>query len=300
MKFFLPLLAVIIWAINTVVNKLSADFIEPGAMSFYRWFFAVAVLTPFCLRPVWKQRHQIKRYLPKLFVLASLGMVVNQSLGYFAAHTTTATNMALIMSMVPLISLFLSVPILSQPLTGRAVLGAVLSFGGLVFMLSRGDIGALLSQGITTGDGYILIAASSYALYCVLIKLWPMAISNWVSIYMQASLAVIMLFPVLLSAKSMEMVPASWPLIGFAALAASVIAPACWLQSIANIGASRSAMFMNLLPVMTALIAVGWLGEHLSVFHYVGGTLVILGVTLTQVPPKFRLLPRIFSPVRQT
>lgn len=70
------------------------------------------------------------------FFLALLGMVLNQSLGYFAAETTTATNMALIISLVPLISMFLSVPLLGQRLLPLAIVGAVLSLAGLVLMLS--------------------------------------------------------------------------------------------------------------------------------------------------------------------
>ncbi|KLV03721.1 multidrug DMT transporter [Photobacterium aquae] len=290
MFYLFPLLTVAIWSGNAIVNKMSYSVIDPGAISFYRWFVAMLVLTPFVLPSVWRKRHVIKPYLGKLAFLALLGMVLNQSLGYFAAATTTATNMALIISLVPLMSMFLSVPLLGQRLLPIALVGAVLSLSGLVFMLSHGDISRLAQQGITQGDGLLLIAAFVYALYCVLLKRWQMPLSNWQSVYVQGVCAIIMLLPMLLSSERVAITAESWPLIAYAALAASVIAPWCWLKGIEALGADRSAIFMNLMPVITALIASVVLHEKLMAYHYIGGLMVLSGVILAQHKPK--ILPK--------
>ncbi|MGF1734806.1 DMT family transporter [Photobacterium satsumensis] len=289
MFYLFPLLTVIIWAGNAIVNKMSYSVIDPGAISFYRWFFAMMVLTPFVMPSVWRKRHEIKPHLTKLAFLALLGMVLNQSLGYFAAATTTATNMALIISLVPLLSMFLSVPILGQRLLPLAMVGAVLSLAGLVFMLGHGDIRTLTSQGIKQGDALLMIAAFVYALYCVLLKRWKMPLNNWQSVYVQGLFAVIMLTPMLLSSERMAISGESLPLIMYAALPASVLAPWCWLKGIEILGADRTAMFMNLMPVLTALIASVTLGEQLAVYHYIGGGMVLSGVILAQRKPKLEI-----------
>lgn len=49
-----PLGAVLIWSVNAVVNKLAAGAIAPGAISFYRWALALALMTPFLFIPVWR------------------------------------------------------------------------------------------------------------------------------------------------------------------------------------------------------------------------------------------------------
>jgi len=286
MFYLFPLLTVSIWAGNAIVNKLSFSVIDPGAISFYRWFFAMLVLTPFVLRSVVRNWSVIRPYISKLAFLALLGMVLNQSLGYFAAATTTATNMALIISLVPLISMFLSVPLLGQRLLPLAIVGAVLSLAGLVLMLSHGDISNLAAQGITEGDALLLLAAFVYALYCVLLKRWKMPLSNWQSVYVQGVLAVLMLTPMLLSSERVGITAESLPLIMYAAIPASVIAPWCWLQGIERLGADRTAMFMNLMPVITACIASVMLGEQLAVYHYIGGGMVLAGVLLAQRKPK--------------
>ncbi|MGF1715308.1 DMT family transporter [Photobacterium chitinilyticum] len=286
MFYLFPLLTVSIWAGNAIVNKLSISVIDPGAISFYRWFVAMSVLTPFVLGSVWRNWSTIRRYIPKLAFLALLGMVLNQSLGYFAAETTTATNMALIISLVPLISMFLSVPLLGQRLLPLAIVGAVLSLAGLVLMLSHGDIRHLAEQGITVGDALLLLAAFVYALYCVLLKRWQMPLSTWQSVYVQGVLAVLMLIPLFLNSERVEITAESLPLIMYAAIPASVIAPWCWMQGIQRLGADRTAMFMNLMPVITAGIASVMLNEQLAAYHYIGGGMVLAGVVLAQRKPK--------------
>ncbi|MGF1692074.1 DMT family transporter [Photobacterium kagoshimensis] len=285
MLYLFPLITVSIWAGNAIVNKMAFSVIDPGAISFYRWFFAMLVLTPFMAKSVWKARKTITPYLPKIAFLAFLGMVLNQSLGYFAAETTTATNMALIVSLVPLISMFISVPLLNSRLTPLAIVGAVLSLAGLILMLSHGDLSVLVNQGINKGDMLVLLAAFVYALYCVLLKRWQMPLSNWQSVYSQGVLAVMMLTPLLLTSERMAITPEALPLIMYAAIPASVFAPWCWLQGIQRLGADRTAMFMNLMPVMTALIASVMLNEQLAIYHYIGGIMVLSGVAMAQKKP---------------
>ena len=285
MLYLFPLLAVVIWAGNAIVNKLSFGIIAPEAIAFYRWFFAMLVLTPFMLKPVWRKRKTIVPLLPKLATLAALGMVLNQSLAYFAAATTTATNMALINSLVPMVSLFLAVPILKQKLTPLVLGGTVISLLGLVFMLSHGDM-ANLAIGVTQGDLLLLISAFVYALYGVLLKRWQLPISTWESVYIQGIVAVLMLTPLLFSAPSTAISSQAAPLIIYAALCASLIAPWAWINGISKLGAERTSIFFNLMPILAAILAAIILNETLAVYHYIGGAMVIFGVMLVQVKPK--------------
>lgn len=285
MLYLFPLLAVVIWAGNAIVNKLSFGIIAPEAIAFYRWFFAMLILTPFMLKPVWKNRRRIIPLLPKLATLASLGMVLNQSLAYFAAATTTATNMALINSLVPMISLFLAAPLLKQRLSPLVLGGSVISLLGLVFMLSHGDM-TNLAIGVTEGDLLLLISAFVYALYGVLLKRWQLPISTWESVYIQGIIAVLMLTPLLFSAPSIAISSQATPLIVYAALGASLIAPWAWINGISKLGAERTSIFFNLMPILAAIFAAIILNETLAIYHYLGGTMVILGVMLVQIKPK--------------
>jgi len=286
MYFLLPLLTVIIWSGNAIVNILSTNIIAPETISFYRWFIALITLTPFLIKPVWKKRQVIKPYLAKLAFLALLGMAINQSLAYFAAATTTATHMTLIFALVPLLSLMFSVPLLGISLTKKALFGATMSLTGLVYMLSHGQINSLLSEGINIGDSYMLIAACSYSLYGVLLKRWRLPFNNWIALYVQMVFAVIILIPVLTYNGQVSLNSDALPLVLYAAIPTSILATWLWMQSIHYLGADKTAMFMNLLPVFTAIMATFILDEQLSSYQFIGGALVLAGVSMTQLQPK--------------
>ncbi|HCH3379455.1 TPA: DMT family transporter [Vibrio parahaemolyticus] len=283
MVYLLPFFTVMIWGGNSIVNKMAASTIEPSAMSFYRWFVAMVLLTPFCLPAVIKQRHVIRPYLTKLAFLALLGMVLNQSLGYYAGLTTTASNMALITSLVPLISVFLSVPLLGKSVSMLSIVGGVISLGGLAFMLGHGDVTYFLHQDMTQGDSLMLLAALVYAAYCVLLKRWKMPFNSLTLVYMQGFFSVIMLTPLWLSSEQLLPSQEALPLIAYAGIAASIFAPLMWVKAIDLIGADSSAMFMNLMPVVSVALASTLLDEEIHVYHIIGGLMVISGVILSQI-----------------
>lgn len=283
MVYLLPLFTVFIWGGNAIVNKMAAETIEPSAMSFYRWLLAIVILTPFCLPKVIKRWQIIRQNLAKLAFLAMLGMVLNQSLSYYAGLTTTASNMALITSLVPLIAIFLSVPLLGKPISPISIVGGVLALSGLVFMLGKGDATFFLHQEVTPGDGIMVIASVCYAAYCVLLKRWKMPLSNWTMVYMQGALALIMLTPLWLSSEQLLPAKQALPLIAYAGLAASIAAPWMWVKAIDLIGADSSAMFMNLMPVVAITLAASLLGETVRDYHVIGGLLTVTGVLLSQL-----------------
>ncbi|WP_024303239.1 DMT family transporter [Pseudogulbenkiania sp. MAI-1] len=282
MPVLFPLLAVLIWAANTVVSKAAATVFDPAAISFYRWLVAALVLTPFCLLPLWRQRRALIPHLPRFAVLSLLGMVLYQCLAYYAAHSTSATNMGVICALIPLLGLLLSGLVFGQRVGPSAMLGVALSLGGVLYLLGQGNPASLLASGVNLGDGLILIGSTAYALYGLLLKRWAPPFGPWLNLYMQVLLAVAMLTPLALSADSLAIPPQGVGLVLFAGIASSVLAAYFWMRGIARLGSQRTAIFMNLLPLFTALIASATLGEAIHAYHWLGGGLILLGVSLTQ------------------
>ncbi|MBY6185172.1 DMT family transporter [Marinobacter hydrocarbonoclasticus] len=280
--YLYPLAAVLFWAGNNLVGKMSVDVISPAAIAFYRWALAALLLTPFVLPSVWRVRRVIFKNLGRLTLLAALGIVAFQSLAYLAAATTTATNMGLIGALVPLITLLLSVIVLRDSPTVGAVVGGAVSFIGLVILLGHGHPTQILDQGINPGDIMLLAGATAYALYGVLLKRWVLPLTTWQSLYVQILLGLIWLSPAAILSPSMALTADALPLVLYAGIAASVLAPFCWMQGIAKLGASRNANFMNLVPVLTTASAIPLLGETVHGYHLLGGGLALAGVWLSQ------------------
>ncbi|RMO21181.1 Drug/metabolite transporter superfamily permease [Pseudomonas cichorii] len=291
MQYAFPLLTILIWAANTVITKASSLVIFPSEIGFYRWLLAGLLFTPFMLRPVWKNRALIKPALGKIVILGVLGMAVYQSLAYFAAGMTTATNMGIIQSLVPMMALGLSIACLGNRLTFGALLGAVLSFAGVVVVVSAGNLNALVEQGINRGDAMVLVAAAAYAVYSTLLKKWQLCLPPLQLLYLQILVAIIVLFPLFILSPRTGLNMSNIPLVLYAAIPTSMLAPWLWMTSIMRLGPSRTTLFFNLMPIATALIAAAFLGEQLALYHLTGGALTLCGVILAE---------RWKTPLRQT
>ncbi|MBV7470226.1 MULTISPECIES: DMT family transporter [Aeromonas] len=288
MPFLFPLLAILIWAANTVVAKAAAGVVDPAAISFYRWVIAALALSPFCLPPLWRRRRDLRPLLGKLLVLSLLGMVLYQCLAYYAAHSTSATNMGVIGSLVPLLTLLNGALFFGQRPGRQALLGMSLSLFGVLWLLGQGNPLALLHSGINPGDGMMLLGAASYALYGLLIRRWQLPFGPWLNLYVQILLAVLLLIPVALNADSLAVPAEGWGLVLFAGIASSLFAAYCWMRGLATLGAERTSVFMNLMPLCTALIAVITIGEPIHGYHLLGGGLILTGVMISQFRPRVR------------
>jgi drug/metabolite transporter (DMT)-like permease len=282
MQYAFPLLTILIWAVNTVITKAAADVIVPSEIGFYRWLLAGLLFTPFMLRPVWSNRSAIRPMLGKIVILGVLGMALYQSLAYFAAGMTTATNMGIIQSLVPVMALGLSIAALGTRLTFGALLGAMISFAGVVVVVSAGNIGALIEQGVNRGDAMVLVAAAAYAVYSTLLKKWQLRLPPLQLLYMQILVAIVVLLPLFALSPRTGLNANNIPLVLYAAIPTSMLAPWLWMTSIMRLGPSRTTLFFNLMPIATALIAAVALGERLALYHLFGGALTLCGVILAE------------------
>lgn len=104
------------------------------------------------------------------------------------------------------------------------------------------------------------------------------------STYMQALCALAVMLPAFLAtpAPLRQLNAATLPLIVYAGALASVVLPFLWIRGVAQPGPNRGAIFMNLLPVLTAAAAIVMLGEPVRSFHVIGGGLTLLGVACAQ------------------
>ncbi len=282
MNVLFPLLAVLIWSLNAVVSKVSATAIDPAAISFYRWLLALLTLTPFILPGVLRNLKAIKQYWWKLLILGLLGMVLYQSLAYYAAHSVSALFMGILNSLIPLLTVLISLVVLSVVPTVGIALGGILSLAGLIWLVSAGDPAQLLQHGIGHGEIMMFAASASYALYGVLTKRWAIPLPNWQSLYVQILFGVLLLLPNFLLAPNVALNAHNIPLVLFAGIPASIIAPFLWIQGVIRLGANKTSIFMNLSPIFTAIIAILFLHEQLHSYHLIGGGITLVGVILAQ------------------
>lgn len=283
--YALPVLAVLIWSFNIAVTRYVADFISPISISFYRWLIAFVLLTPFVLKNIWTLGRDIRPHLIKLAVLGACGMVFYQGLAYSAAHYTSATNMGIINAFTPVFTIFISMLILHEIPTRYAVVGSVISFSGLLYVISQGRLESLSNLAGHWGDLLMVIAVFVYAFYGVFLKKWPLKIPLLSSLYIQIGFALLFHLPFVFWLGLDAITTDNLMSVVYAGVFPSIIAPLVWMMAVQYIGPNRTSIFMNIMPISTALIAYIWLNEAWTIYHSIGGIIILVGIALAQKKP---------------
>src|SRR5262249_52930402 len=154
-------LAVLCWAGNFVVGRWLRFSAPPVALTFWRWTVALAVLAPFTFSHLRGQWPIVRRSWKVLFLLALFATVLQHIPIYWARRDPPATNAALPNATSPIFIALASVLILRHRLSALAIFGTLLSFAGVLVIVSRGSLDALRGFELNTGDAWILVSALS-------------------------------------------------------------------------------------------------------------------------------------------
>ena len=280
--YALPMIAVLIWSLNITVTRYVAEFISPISISFYRWLIAFVLMSPFVLLSVWKYRTEIRQHAWQFALLGACGMVFYQGLAYSAAHYTTATNMGIINAFTPIFTIFISMFILKEMPTRYAVIGGILSFLGLLYVMSQGNLQSLMHLEGHWGDLLMILAVFLYAFYGVFLKKWQIQMPLLTSLYVQIAFALLFHLPFVFVLGLDVINSQNVGSVLYAGVFPSIVAPLVWMMAVQYIGPNRTSIFMNVMPIATALIAYFWLNEAWTIYHTIGGVIILLGIALAQ------------------
>lgn len=285
--YFLMILPPLFWAGNATLARFVADLIPPITMSFWRWVIALVVLIPFTWTHVRKDWPEIKKGWKSIILLGILGIASFNTLLYTAAQTTTAINIALSQSIIPVIIVLVSMVLFRDYITMKQTFAVFLCTLGAGYIIIRGDLQRLLDLEFVIGDLIMLLAVTLYAMYSALLRKRP-NIHPLSFLTTTFAVGVIFLLPLYLwEMKSAPPLVLSQPVVLsllYVAFFPSILAYLCWNRGIFEIGANRAGLYINLLPLFTALLAVFFLGERFQTYHTTGIFLIFSGLLLFNLP----------------
>ena len=279
------ILAAALWAGNFVVGGPLAGVLPPFGLNLVRWCVACCLLVPLTL---WREGTSFVRpalgVLPGLLTMAVTGVFLFNSFVYLALTYTTSINAALINGATPILALFIVAALGGGRPTGRRLAGSFVGLLGVAWVVSRGSIETLTSLSPNRGDLLMLGAALCWATYTVV----GGQVSRTLSPLAATTASAVLALPLLAATGGYELLtkpvgaitPAVVSGILYIGLAAAVVAFLAWNTGIGRLGAARGTIFVNLVPVFTAVIAVPVLGERLGLAQILGGLMVLAGVTL--------------------
>ncbi len=285
------LLVVTIFSGNILVGKALVD-LPPFTISLGRVAIALVVMLPLG----WHQaRHGwpvFRRHWRPLLGLALSGVAFFNALIYAALKFTSATNVAILESLIPVATLLLSVLLLGERFRPLQWGGVVVSLGGAVVVITAGEGAELVPGGVNPGDLIMLLAVLVWVGYSLLVKEHMARFPRYGGLLVMLVIANLALAPIALLEGAWQVVPrlssAELAGLGYLGLFPSVVALLLYNSALADIGPTRAAVYLNLLPVFTMLGAWWWLGDHILAVQVVGSLVVIAGVWCTISPPRPR------------
>ncbi|HWC52107.1 MAG TPA: DMT family transporter [Chitinophagaceae bacterium] len=284
----LAFLAVFIWSGNFIVARDMKEHIPPVSLAFFRWFTASIIITPFAIKKIKSEWQAVKKNWPYLFLVSLTGIALFNTFVYIGGHYTTAINLALIgTTSSPVMAIIMARIFLKEHIGWKKLAGLLLCIAGVLIILCKGNFEKLFSLHFDKGDLWMLVAAFCFAVYNVLVKKRPVAISPISFLSVTFLCGVLMLLPFYLWEIN-HAAPVVWNLrtatsVLYLGLGASVICFTIWNIAIHKIGAARTVLFGNLIPVFTSIEAVFYLNETFTVYHVISMVLVFAGLLLANL-----------------
>jgi len=263
----LAVLATIIWSGNFIVAKGVSKQVPPVSLAFYRWVTASLIMLPIAWRQCREDKALLLQHRTYLFWTALCGITLFNTFVYVAGHHTSAINLALIgTTSSPIFATILAAVFLRERIGPLRIVGLLLCISGILLLLSQGSWQKLLAFHFSAGDGWVLLAAFWFAVYSILVRRKPTAIQPLSFLFIVFAGGTLLLLPAYL-AEVVQAAPVQWTphlllIILYLGAGTSVIAFLCWNIAIGKLGAVRTALFGNLIPVFSTLEAVLILNEQ--------------------------------------
>jgi len=284
----LAFLATFIWSGNFIIARGVYKEIPPVSLNFYRWLIASIIIFPFAMKKFIVEWPVVKRTWIYFFFASLLGVSLFNTFVYVAGHYTTAINLALIgTTSSPIMANIMARIFLKERLSVLKLFGMLLCVIGVLCLLSKGNPENLLGLKFSTGDIWILLAAFCFAVYNTMVKKKPAAVSPVNFLFTTFALGTILVIPFFIW-ESQHTAAVTWNRnviisVLYLAIGASVICFFIWNKAIGILGAGRTVLFGNLIPIFTSLIAVIKLHEEFTWIHVVSMILVFSGLILANV-----------------
>ena len=289
-KFFIAAIylvcATLFWAGNFIVGKTaSINEIPPISLNFYRWLVAWLILLPFTFRELIKKKNYILNNIGFFIVLGITAVTIFNSALFYSLKFTQVISGVLMISTVPVMIIFISSLLKIEKTNFFQIIGVGLSLTGVLFIITKADIGLLKNLDFNRGDLIMIIAMLSWATYSALLKKKKYELSQISLLQVVISFGVIFLIPLYFIDMNMgNSIKLEKPF--FLTLAYVVLFPGLasfffWIKGIAIIGANRAGIFLHLMPIFGAVMAMIIFDEKFMFYHFLGAIFILSGIILS-------------------
>jgi len=269
-------------ATNMILARGLAGTVPPFTLAFFRWAIIAGGLAPVAVAEIRSGRLSLRADGLLILTAGFFGMFICGGPVYIAGITTTAINIALIMSLSPIVVMLLSRIFGLERIGVLQVIGMGLALIGALLIVSHGDPRKLIELRFARGDLLTFMAMLGWSGYTLLQSRVATSASFLARVSAFATAGAMFTFP----AAVMEMWSAPHSAFASRALAAylfaglvpGILAYAGFAYLGTRFGSVRASITLYLGPVASALLSWTILGEAPTLIHVFGGTLIFSGV----------------------
>ena len=286
LAYILLILATLFWSGNFIVGKFATLFqVPPLSLNVFRWISVWLILIPFTYKEIYQNLPYIKK---KWLVISFMGVITIStfnSVVYFALNYTQVINAVLVLAAIPAATIVLSSLMKIEKTNIFQLIGLLLSITGIAVIISYGDIQKIISLNFNKGDLWMLVCVVTWALYSTLLKKNKFKFSQFSLIQLMVSAGLLFLIPQLFYEKSIGLEvnfnKAFFLILFYVVVFPAIAAYYCWQKGIEIIGPNRASMFIQLMPLFSAVMAIIIFKEKFELYHFVGAAIIISGIYLS-------------------
>jgi drug/metabolite transporter (DMT)-like permease len=280
------LLTVTFWAGNFIVGKFASFYeVPPFSLNFYRWFFAWLILAPFTIPEIIKKKEYIINNYKLFIILGITSITIFNSIVYYSLNFTQVISGVLMISTIPVMIMFFSSILKIEKTNTFQIIGVVFSFVGVIIIITKANFEILKNLDFNKGDITMVVAMFSWALYSTLLKRQKYELSQISLLQVVISFGLIFLIPVyFIEYKIGFRINFDQPFIlilSYVVLFPGLASFILWIKGISLIGANRSGVFLHLMPILSAIMAMIFFNENFMFYHMLGACFIITGILLS-------------------
>ena len=285
LAYILLVLATLFWSGNFIVGKFATLFqIPPLTLNVFRWISVWFILIPFTYKEIYNNLPNIKK---NWFVISFMGVITIStfnSVVYFALNYTQVINAVLVLAAIPAATIVLSSLMNIEKTNIFQLLGLFLSIIGIGTIISNGDIERIISLSFNKGDLWMLVCVLTWSLYSTLLKKNKFEFSQFSLIQLMVSVGILFLIPQFFYEKSIGLElnynKAFFLILFYVVVFPAIAAYYCWQKGIEIIGPNRASMFIQLMPLFSAVMAIIIFNEKFESYHFAGAVFILTGIYL--------------------
>ncbi len=282
-------ITVLFWGMSFVSSKtiLNAG-VPPFTMAFLRFLIASVLLYPI-FKKLEPGTRIIRKDLPVLVVSALFGVTIYFLFETLGIKLTSAATASMIIASIPVFTVCTESVIYKNRIPPFKWLGVLLSVAGVYFII-REKQGEQPSTQSFLGNLLMLGACLSWVIYIISSKRISDSFSGIALTTYQTLLGTLFLLPLALLERDswIPISPVAWLNILYLAVFCSAISYFLYIYSLSYLDSVIVSSYTNLIPVVSTLGGIFFLGEKITLQQILGGLIVIAGVFIVNMnKPRF-------------